>query len=107
MAFCKAMNNFTVNEKGNITNSLEGSADKCLGMVNLWNNAIGKRGGGKGGKGFGKGFGKGGNNSSCEIDENKLNEGNHEVGISNQDESILPSKNDEYTDISDDNNSEN
>ena len=46
-------------------------------MVNLWNNAIGKRGGGKGGgkggKG-GKGFGKGGNNSSCEIDENKLNE---------------------------------
>ena len=78
MAFCKAMNNFTVNEKGNITNSLEGSADKCLGMVNLWNNAIGKRGGGKGGgkggKGFGKGFGKGGNNSSCEIDENKLNE---------------------------------
>ena len=49
MAFCKAMNNFTVNEKGNITNSLEGSADKCLGMVNLWNNAIGKRGGGKGG----------------------------------------------------------
>ena len=31
-------------------------------MVNLWNNAIGKRGGGKGGKGFGKGgkgFGKG------------------------------------------------
>ena len=40
-------------------------------------------------------------------DENKFNEGNHEVGISNQDESILPSKNDEYTDISDDNNSEN
>ena len=40
-------------------------------------------------------------------DGNNLNEGNHEVGISNQDESILPSKNDEYTDISDDNNSEN
>ena len=74
------MNNFTVNEKGNITNSLEGSAKECLGMVNLWNNAIGKRGGGKGGKGFGKGgkgFGKGGkgcSNSSCNIDENKLNE---------------------------------
>ena len=79
MAFCKAMNNFTVNEKGNITNSLEGSAKECLGMVNLWNNAIGKRGGkggGKGGKGFGKGGkgGKGGGNSSCDIDENKLND---------------------------------
>ena len=73
------MNNFTVNEKGNITNSLEGSAKECLGMVNLWNNAIGKRGGkggGKGGKGFGKGGkgGKGGGNSSCDIDENKLND---------------------------------
>lgn len=77
MAFCKAMNNFTVNEKGNISNSLEGSAKECLGMVNLWNNAIGKRGGGKGGKGGkggGKGFGKGGVNSSCDIDENKLND---------------------------------
>ena len=40
MAFCKAMNQFTVNEKGNISNSLEGSAKDCLGMVNLWNNAI-------------------------------------------------------------------
>ena len=39
-------------------------------------------------------------------DGNSLNEGNHEVGISNQDESILPSQNDEYTDISDDNNPE-
>ena len=66
MAFCKAMNNFTVNEKGNISNSLEGSAKECLGMVNLWNNAIGKRGGGKGGKG--------GATSSCDIDINKLNE---------------------------------
>ena len=63
MAFCKAMNNFTLNEKGNISNSLEGSAKKCLGMVNLWNNAIGKRGGGKKGA-----------ISSCDININKLNE---------------------------------
>ena len=86
MSFCNAMNNamntFSVNEKGNITNSLKGSVKECLGMVNLWNNAIGKRGGkggGKGGgksggKGGGKGGGKSGNNSSCDIDENKLNE---------------------------------
>ena len=69
MAFCNAMNNFTVNEKGNISNSFEGSAKECLGMVNLWNNAIGKRGSDKS-----KGGGKGGGNSSCDIDINKLNE---------------------------------
>ena len=44
-------------------------------------------------------------------DENQLNAGNEETGISNEDESkedevesVLPSKNDDYTDISDDNN---
>ena len=44
-------------------------------------------------------------------DENQLNAGNEETGISNEDESkedevesVLPAKNDDYTDISDDNN---
>ena len=44
-------------------------------------------------------------------DENQLNAGNEEAVISNEDESkedevesVLPSKNDDYTDISDDNN---
>jgi len=62
MTFCEAMKQFNLNEKGNITHSIESSAGKCLGMVNLWNNAIGKRGSVKG------------RNSSCDIDLNKLNE---------------------------------
>jgi len=61
MAFCTAMKNFEINEKGNITNSLEGSASECLGMVNLFYNGIGRRGGGK------KGL-------KCDIDEKKINE---------------------------------
>jgi len=63
MAFCEVMKQFTLNEKNNIAHSLESSAGECLGMVNLWNNAIGKRGSGKS-----NGI------SSCDIDENKLNE---------------------------------
>ena len=61
MAFCTAMKNFEINEKGNITNSLEGSAKDCLGMVNLFYNGMGRRGGGK------KGL-------KCDIDEKKINE---------------------------------
>ena len=61
MAFCTAMKNFEINEKGNITNSLKGSASECLGMVNLFYNGIGRRGGGK------KGL-------KSDIDEKKINE---------------------------------
>lgn len=75
MAFCNAMKNFTLNEKGNITNSLEGSAGECLGLVNLYHNAIGKRGGGMGGKGGKGGMGGKGGKGHCtnDFDENKIN----------------------------------
>ena len=71
------MNNFTLNEKNNITNTLKGSAVQGLGIVNYYHNATsnfeGKGGGGKGGKGCkgGKGGGKG---TIISVEDVKLNE---------------------------------
>lgn len=45
MAFCSAMNNYTLNEKNNISLSVEGCSDnQCLGLVALYNSSVGKRG---------------------------------------------------------------
>jgi len=90
--FCQGMRNFTLNEKNNLTNTLEGSSSEDLGIVAYYHNATsnfdtggkgGKGGkgfgkGGKGGKGFGKGgkgFGKGGKelvNNTSSIEDVKL-----------------------------------
>ena len=44
MAFCSAINNYTLNEKNNISLTLEGSSSDDLGLVNLYNDAVGQRG---------------------------------------------------------------
>ena len=45
MAFCSAMNTYTLNEKNCISLTVEGSSDsECLGLVNLYNDAVGQRG---------------------------------------------------------------
>tara|TARA_B100001175_G_scaffold263454_1_gene233129 strand:- start:3502 stop:5217 length:1716 start_codon:yes stop_codon:yes gene_type:complete len=44
MAFCSAMNNYTLNEKNCISLTLDGSSNEDLGLVNLYNDAVGKRG---------------------------------------------------------------
>ena len=45
MAFCNAMNHYTLNEKGNVSYTVSGSSSEdCVGLVNLYNDAVGKRG---------------------------------------------------------------
>lgn len=45
MAFCSAMNKYTLNEKNCISLTVEGSSNnECLGLVNLYNDAVGQRG---------------------------------------------------------------
>lgn len=44
MAFCSAMNNYTLNEKNCISLTIDGSSNEDVGLVNLYNDAVGKRG---------------------------------------------------------------
>ena len=44
MAFCSAMNNYTLNEKNCISLTIDGSSNEDLGLVNLYNDSVGKRG---------------------------------------------------------------
>jgi len=44
MAFCSTMNNYTLNEKKCISLTIDGSSNEDLGLVNLYNDAVGKRG---------------------------------------------------------------
>ena len=44
MAFCSAMNNYTLNEKNGISLTIDSSSNEEVGLVNLYNDAVGKRG---------------------------------------------------------------
>ena len=44
MAFCSAMSNYTLNEKSCISLTIDGSSGEDYGLVNLYNDAVGKRG---------------------------------------------------------------
>lgn len=44
MAFCSAMNNYTLNEKNGISLTIDGSSKEDFGLVNLYSDAVGKRG---------------------------------------------------------------